>query len=766
MNELILDNNLDCLLLTETWLGTDAPVVLTEASPLNFNFLFSTRGDKKGGGTASIARGSFATKTITLHSYSSFEHHAFSFNSPSSLCVTVYRPPKPPSCFIQEFSEFLSVTHSKYSRVLITGDFNLHVDKDSDAHAKEFLNLLHCMDFTQHVTQPTHGRGRTLDLVITYGLSCSVSSVVDMAVSDHYCIFFNITSFTRQEAPVRTVRKRYITPDVAANVINILHQTPAHILPASCDFMVEHFNNKLQSAIDVVAPLKTKMLKTKATAPWKNEPIRALKRECRRAERKWRKTKLTVHRKIFKEQQMRYSHAIKKARTLHFSNLILQNKNDLRVLFKTIDSLTKRDSQRSSIAASDAVCESFADHFRSKINAIRSSLLTQKGVDFNESIALYLSEETLESFVLVDAVGLGQVFSQLKPTTCLLDPIPTSLLKTFYDFFESELLNIVNYSLQTGVFPAAFKTAVVRPLLKKSHLDPYNYNNYRPVSNLPFLSKMIEKTVLIQFNEFLNRNNIFEKYQSGFRTNYSTETAHVKIVNDIRCNLDCQKLSVLGLLDLSAAFDTVDHSILLNRPRGLGISGTVLKWFYSYLTDQSFYVSMDTCSSRVFDINCGVPQGSILGPLLFNLYMLPLGDVIRRHGVCFHSYADDTQLYIAVSPDDEESVNTLLKCILDIESWMAENFLQLNQDKTEVLVIGSEDKREIVLSKLKNYKTSQCVRNLGVIFDSEMNFIPQIKNITNTGFYHLKNISRVRPFLSCQYRGANACFYYQQIGLL
>uniref|UniRef100_A0A3B3C1C6 Reverse transcriptase domain-containing protein n=1 Tax=Oryzias melastigma TaxID=30732 RepID=A0A3B3C1C6_ORYME len=604
------------------------------------------------------------------------------------------------------------------------------------------------MDFKQHVAQPTHNRGHTLDLVITHGLSCSVSSVVDVGLSDHYCVFFNITSFMQREAQVRTVRKRYITPDVAANFINILDQTPAQILPASCDFMVEYFNNKLKFAIDAVAPLKTKIVKTKATAPWINEDIRAMKREARRAERKWRKSKLTVHRQMFKEQQRMYSYAIKKARNLHFSNLILQNKNDPKFLFKTIDTLTKGDFQRSSMTASDATCESFADHFRSKINAIRSSLLTQVDFDFNESIALYLSEETLESFVLVDAVALGRVFSQLKPTTCLLDPIPSSLLKTYYDSFEPELLNIVNYSLQTGVFPSAFKTAVVRPLLKKSNLDPNNLNNYRPVSNLPFLSKMIEKIVLIQLNEFLNENSIFEQYQSGFRTNHSTETALVKIVNDIRCNLDCQKLSVLVLLDLTAAFDTVDHNILLCRLRGLGISGTVLKWFYSYLTDRRFYVSMDTCSSKVFDINCGVPQGSILGPLLFNLYMLPLGDIIRRHGVCFHSYADDTQLYIAVSPDDEESVNVLLNCILDIKSWMAENFLQLNQDKTEVLVIGSEDKREFVLSKLKNYKTSQCVRNLGVIFDSEFNFIPQIKNITKTGFYHLKNIARVRPFLS------------------
>uniref|UniRef100_A0A3B3DFR7 Reverse transcriptase domain-containing protein n=1 Tax=Oryzias melastigma TaxID=30732 RepID=A0A3B3DFR7_ORYME len=388
-----------------------------------------------------------------------------------------------------------------------------------------------------------------------------------------------------------------------------------------------------------------------------------------------------IHLEILKEQLKMYNNSVKKARTLYFSNLISENKNNPKVLFKTIDILINKDFTKSSMPSSNAACEDFADHFMGKVNAIRSSLSPVQYSGSNRSPALVLPEETLGSFVLVDAEMLGRVLSQVNTKTCLLDPIATSLFKTFYGFFESELLNIVNCSLQTGVFPSACKTAVVRPLLKKSSLDPNTLDNYRPVSNLPFLSKIIEKSVATQLHEFLNHKNILEKYQSGFRMNHSTETALLKIVNDLRINLDSQKLSVLVLLDLSAAFDTVDHQILLNRLRSLvGLSGNVLKWFYSYLSDRDFYVSLDTCSSRIHEISCGVPQGSILSPILFNLYMLPLGDVIRRHGVDFHSYADDTQLYIAVSPDDLEPLNTLLNCILDIKSWMAENFLQLNQD--------------------------------------------------------------------------------------
>jgi len=203
--------------------------------------------------------------------------------------------------------------------------------------------------------------------------------------------------------------------------------------------------------------------------------------------------------------------------------------------------------------------------------------------------------------------------------------------------------------------------------------------------------------------------------------NYSTETALLKIISDLRCNLDSHKILVLVLLDLSAAFDTVDHHILLNRLQHMvGLSGTVFNLFKSYLTDRRFLVSMDTCSSGIHEINCGVPQGTILGSMFFNLYMLPLGDVIRRHGIHFHSYVNGTQLYIAMSSEDTRKIDALFNCILDIKSWMEENFLQLNQDKTEVLVTSPEAKTEKHKLQALSLNTSEQVKNLGVIFDIDL----------------------------------------------
>ena len=285
INDLILDNNIQCMFLTETWLGTDGPATLTEASPPNYSFLFSSRTDRKGGGTATILSTAIDFKNCTFDNYPSFEYHAFVFNSPPILCMTVYRPPKRCSSFISDFSEVLSIIHANYDRSIIVGDFNIHADNQSDSFTLDFLNMLSCMNFNQHITLPTHNRGHTLDLVITQGLSVSVSSVVDVGISDHHCVYFMIDCFMKQDIPQQTVRKRYLN-----SFIHLLHDIPADFLPSSCDVMVDSFNSKLRSTLDSIAPPKLKKIVSYPTPPWINEEIKKLKRNCGIAERHGGKT--------------------------------------------------------------------------------------------------------------------------------------------------------------------------------------------------------------------------------------------------------------------------------------------------------------------------------------------------------------------------------------------------------------------------------------------------------------------------------------------
>ena len=228
----------------------------------------------------------------------------------------------------------------------------------------------------------------------------------------------------------------------------------------------------------------------------------------------------------------------------------------------------------------------------------------------------------------------------------------------------------------------------------------------------------------------------------------------MKVTNDLLLASDEGLVSVLVLLDLSAAFDTIDHHILLHRLEHLiGIKATALSWFKSYLLDRSQFVYTNDKSSKCTAVTYGVPQGSVLGPILFTLYMLPLGNIIRKHSINFHCYADDTQLYLSIKPEEKNQLTKLQDCLKDIKTWMTDNFLLLNSDKTEVIVVGPKHLRNVLSNHLLSLDgisvaSSSTVKNLGVIFDEDISFSSHIKQTSRTAFFHLRNIAKIRHFLS------------------
>ena len=268
--------------------------------------------------------------------------------------------------------------------------------------------------------------------------------------------------------------------------------------------------------------------------------------------------------------------------------------------------------------------------------------------------------------------------------------LPTRLLREVLDTVGPTILLLINTCLSSGCVPAAFKHAVVQPLLKNPNLDPSILANFRPISQLPFLSKVLERVVYTQLQSHLATNNIHEKFQSGFKTSHSTETALLRVQNDLLLAADAGNPAILVLLDLTAAFDTVDHRILLSRlEQYVGLSGVALSWFQSYLSDRSFSVQLGDFFSSAAPLTCGVPQGSILGPILFLLYMLPLGEILATHNISFHCFADDVQLYLPLKGDGQVALHSLLDCLDDVRKWMGANFLNLNESKTEVAFFGN-----------------------------------------------------------------------------
>ena len=305
--------------------------------------------------------------------------------------------------------------------------------------------------------------------------------------------------------------------------------------------------------------------------------------------------------------------------------------------------------------------------------------------------------------------------------------------------------------------PANLKEAILLPLIKKLSLDPEVLNNFRPVSNLTFLSKVVEKVIAVRFKSHITNNRLDDPHQCAYKENHSTETALVRVHSDIIKALDNHECVLLVLLDLSAAFDTVDPKILLDTlSLRFGVKGVALSWFQSYLTDRSECVCINGSTSTKHQPTCGVPQGSVLGPLLFSCYTEPLGELIRSHGLDYKVYADDNQLYISFRPkvSDSESaaIQKMEACISDIRKWLADHLLKGNDTKTEILLISSRYRDTPVFNGLKVgnavIKPSPHVKNLGVLFDPQFTWEKEISNKVRESYYHIRNLGRVRKCLT------------------
>ncbi len=353
------------------------------------------------------------------------------------------------------------------------------------------------------------------------------------------------------------------------------------------------------------------------------------------------------------------------------------------------------------------------------------------------------------SFCPLTEAEVSKLLLSSHPTTCPLDPIPSHLLQAISPALLPALTHIINTSLPTGIFPTAFKQARVTPLLKKSTLNTSLLENYRPVSLLPFIAKTLERVVFNQVSLFLSQNNKLDAKQSGFRSGHSTETALLSVTEALRTAKADSKSSVLILLDLSAAFDTVNHQILLSTLSSLDITGIPLRWFESYLTGRSFRVAWGGEVSKAHKLVTGVPQGSVHGPLLFSTYTTSLAPIIQAHGFSYHFYADDTQL--SFRPDDPTVAARISGCQAYISAWMKEHHLQLNLAKTELLVFPATPTLQHDFTIQLGSSTitpSASVRNLGVIFDDQLTFKEHIVKTARSCRSALHNIRKIRPFLT------------------
>ena len=518
---------------------------------------------------------------------------------------------------------------------------------------------------------------------------------------------------------------------------------------------VDTYNKVLRSVLDKHAPSVSKTVTIHPRAPWYDDEVDLAKKERRSAEHKWRTSKLTVHREIFMLKKDRVNQLLREKKKNHYNNIISES-NDQKALFSVLHKLCnvgEKNSNLPSHSSSKELANRFAAFFQEKIIKIRSSFdshnaKAQDTIEYEEPVP------TFTEFKPATEAEIRKTINGSKCTSCNLDPIPTSVLKSILDTLLPVITSIVNMSFDLAHFPDDFKLAIIIPLLKKLGLDLEVLKHFRPVSNLAFISKTQERIAASRLTQHMILNNLCEIFQSSYKKFHSTETALLKVQSDILSALDQNKCVLLVLLDLSAAFDTIDHDILLNRLNSyLGISGKALKWFSTYLKGRKQAVLINDTLSDTLDLQFGVPQGSVLGPLMFIIYMSPLGRTLRSLDISYHCYADDTQLYVTFGVQQSSAaVSKIEVAVRTIKSWMTNNFLCLNDDKTEVLLISSK------LNQLKlnvpqinicgtNIIPAPEVRNLGFIFDSVLDCKSQINKVCKIGWLQLRNIGKIRSYL-------------------
>ena len=341
-----------------------------------------------------------------------------------------------------------------------------------------------------------------------------------------------------------------------------------------------------------------------------------------------------------------------------------------------------------------------------------------------------------------------------------------SLLKKALPYVIDTITNIMNVSLEQGVFPDRWKMAIIRPMLKKLGLELIT-SNYRPVSNLPFLSKVLEKIVLARYNDHCDRYNLIPSFQSAYRPKHSCETSMVKLVNDLLWSMERKEATAVAVIDLSAAFDMVNHNILIDLlHETFGIDDKALRWFQSYLENRFCKVKIGKDYSEKKSLDFSVPQGSCAGPVLYLSYAASISDVVSDvsdegdpRPLCIIGFADDHAMkksFIPTLEDDEDPcIVSLQACLSRVKEWMDSMRLKMNEGKTEFIIIGSSHqiaKCSTTQLKVNNVEVqrSSVIKYFGTHMDERLSFKEHITAKCRTAAINFQRIKAIQRVLTEQ----------------
>ena len=644
------------------------------------------------------------------------------------------------------FSVFSNVL-GRYSKLIFCGDLNIDYLTESN-NKQKLCDLFDSFGLTITTKEPTrictNRNGATsisiIDYVVTNIESVMYScKIFNPHTSDHlaHLMEFSLTSCdnaTREDSYTKQQSGRHLSPtNIQAFTSLIQRQNWDKLLNnyEGTDRVWWEFLDNIKYCLDCSCPLKSQVLRNTKTKNWYNSQLAELKLELDKLFWLQKNIGSAETSQNYKIRKKEYKNKIRNAKKEYYKNKIDNSGNKSKMIWKIVNTQLNKQNLNNHpieltinnklITEPNDIAKEFVDYF--------SSVSEKKIKDKYGSISTICSESPmLRNSIMVtntDEFEIRNIICRLQnKNSAGADGINSKLLKSISHLICHPLSDLINLSLLEGVFPNVLKTANVTPIYKKN--DRNSIENYRQISLVSVFSKVLEKVVYRRIIDFVSKYGIVENCQHGFLPGKSTETASFNLLNFICQNLDQGKFVVALFFDLSIAFDTVNKSFLLTKLYNMGIRGTLLNWINSYMTDRKIIVKYGDIFSDNKPISLGVPQGSVLGPLLFILYVNDASAHLGGNHLTM--YADDLTVVVA-SENLMELRTNIIKVQGDFEEWCKTNNLILNNDKT--VIVNAHIRKPVPDNFFikNNIKTSNAVKFLGTYLDSTCSFDVHIEHV-------------------------------------
>ena len=615
----------------------------------------------------------------------------------SFLLGVVYRPP---DCGITCLDNDLTpsiVEALLYDKdIFIIGDLNcdLHSEKSESKALNDFCTMFNLSQIISKPTRVTRDSSSLLDVILTTNPHQVIqTTILENSISDH----FTISALLRLKAPkphrsriLTRTYKNYDSEKFSEDISKVIWNALDEI--SDLNSRLEHFNTEFLRVLDLHAPVKHMSFKHR-TSPFIPPKIKEQMKIRDKNLRKARKTRCDLDWALFRKSKTETVKMINEAEKLFVGNEIEQNKDNSRAIWKTIRRYLPNKSGGKLNPMSNA--KGKANEFNSYFASVGSSTAEAVMKLAHDQSIPVIEFEPVKDMPETEQFSLSQITQEELITTVRsmpsnkspgIDKVSINVLKDCLAVVSKPLTDLINLSFTSNTFPTAWKIAEVVPHVKER--DPQIANNNRPISLLVANSKICEKIVCNQLTSYLERHSRLSSHQSGNRRKHSTESLNLIVTDYIFDAIDEKKVTVLVQLDLSKAFDSIDHGLLLHKLRLCGISSHTLEWFRSYLSGRTQAVRIGTETSDFIPVTKGVPQGSILGPLLFNIFINDLPSIPLNSKL--ESYVDDSKLILSFRVGNLEDVLLAInKDLSTIATYLCTNSLLANPDKTKIMFFGS-----------------------------------------------------------------------------